>query len=81
MNVKSVLVTIALFALLILPFESSTAQSHGDQPGTSEKAPSVFVPVSTWEFDQVADGKQVVHDFVIQNKGDALLKISRVKTA
>ena len=80
MNVKSIPVIIALFALLVLPFGSHAAQSQSDQPTTSEKAASAFLPVSTWEFSQTADGKEVVHDFVIQNKGNAPLKISRVKT-
>ena len=80
MNVKSIAVIIALIALLILPFGSYAAQSQSDPSSTSENVVSAFVPVSTWEFDQVADGKEVVHDFLIQNKGNAPLKISRVKT-
>ena len=42
--------------------------------------PSAFLPVTQWEFDPVLDGAEVVHDFVIQNKGNAPLKIARVKT-
>ena len=50
------------------------------EAASATKAASAFLPVSTWEFEPVADGKQVVHDFVIQNKGNAPLNISRVKT-
>ena len=31
-------------------------------------------------FSEVLDGTNVVHDFVIQNKGTATLKVDRVKT-
>ena len=81
MKTKSIPVSMALFALLMLWSGVHSAQSQSDQPTASEKTPSVFVPVSSWEFDQVVDGKKVVHDFVIQNKGNAPLNISEVKTA
>jgi len=81
MRVKSIAVIIALSALLSLPFGLCAAEGQSDQPTTSEKAPSAFVPVSSWEFEQVVDGKKVVHDFVIQNKGSAPLNIAKVKTA
>jgi hypothetical protein len=45
------------------------------------KKPSAFFPVTQWEFDPVVDGAEVIHDFVIQNKGNASLNIARVKTA
>jgi hypothetical protein len=81
MRAKSIPVIIALSALLFLPLGLYTAEGQSDQPTTSEKTPSAFVPVSSWEFNQVVDGKKVVHDFVIQNKGNAPLNISKVKTA
>jgi len=43
-------------------------------------SPSVFVPEPRYEFAPVVDGREVAHDFVIQNKGDAPLIIERVKT-
>lgn len=42
--------------------------------------PSVFFPQTQHEFSPVLDGTQVVHDFVIQNKGAATLEVERVKT-
>ena len=46
----------------------------------SEKTPAIYLPVSQWDFEPVVDGTSVVHDFVVQNKGDAPLNISKVKT-
>ncbi len=44
-------------------------------------APVAFLPEKIFEFKPTLGGKEVVHDFVVQNKGDALLKIEKVKTA
>jgi hypothetical protein len=46
----------------------------------SDKTPKAFLPVTKWEFEPVADGQHVVHEFIIQNKGNAPLNIERVKT-
>jgi hypothetical protein len=42
--------------------------------------PSAFFPATSYEFSPVLDGTKVMHEFVIQNKGNALLKVERVKT-
>ena len=44
------------------------------------KLPAVYLPVFRYEFDPVLEGQEVTHDFVIQNKGDAPLKVQKVKT-
>ena len=44
------------------------------------KSPSAFFPASSYEFEQVVDGTKVMHDFIVQNRGTAPLKIERVKT-
>ena len=44
------------------------------------KLPSAYLPSAHFEFEPVVEGKEVVHDFVIQNKGAALLKVPSVKT-
>lgn len=46
---------------------------------TDAAKPSVYVPEPTYKFDEVVDGSQVIHDFIIQNKGDAPLDITKVK--
>ena len=42
--------------------------------------PSAFFPTTSYEFSPVLDGSKVVHEFVLQNKGNAPLKVERVKT-
>jgi len=42
--------------------------------------PSAHLPVVRYEFAPVMEGREVVHDFVVQNKGSAPLEIQKVKT-
>jgi hypothetical protein len=42
--------------------------------------PSAFFPANSYEFSPVLDGTKVMHEFVIQNKGNALLTVEKVKT-
>ena len=46
----------------------------------NDAAPSVFFPETHFEFSPVLENATVVHDFVIQNKGNATLNVDRVKT-
>jgi hypothetical protein len=49
--------------------------------GTQDQStPSAVFPETSYEFLPVLDGAKVVHEFVIQNKGTAPLKVERVKT-
>ena len=42
--------------------------------------PVVHLPAQRYEFKPVMEGQEVVHDFVVQNKGLAPLEIQKVKT-
>ncbi|MCP4353971.1 MAG: DUF1573 domain-containing protein [Desulfobacterales bacterium] len=42
--------------------------------------PSAFVPGISFEHPTVAEGVEITHDFVIQNKGTAPLNIKKVRT-
>ena len=46
----------------------------------SLKLPLVYLPAKRYEFTPVMEGKEIVHDFVVQNKGSALLEIQKVRT-
>ena len=46
----------------------------------AESAPVAFIQDTDYEFSMVLDGSKITHEFVIQNKGDAILKIEKVKT-
>jgi hypothetical protein len=44
------------------------------------KLPLAYFPAASYEFTPVVEGQEVSHNFVIQNKGAALLEVQRVKT-
>jgi hypothetical protein len=44
------------------------------------KLPLAHLPALRYEFEPVLEGRQVTHDFVVQNKGSATLEIQKVKT-
>ena len=46
----------------------------------ADTAPEAFVPQKHHTFPSTMDGAKVLHDFIIQNKGDAPLKITKVRT-
>lgn len=46
----------------------------------AEKHPTIFVPQDTYEFETVPAGQTVIHDFIIQNTGDAPLIIEEVES-
>jgi hypothetical protein len=70
----------ATFVLLLFTFGLPAAQDESNQSTAYEPTPSAFLPVTKWEFNPIVEGEEVIHDFVIQNKGDALLNVSKVKT-
>ena len=72
MRSKALLV-FAVFAQLIL----ITSLAVGAQ---EDSKPSAFFPQTDYEFSPVLDGEQVEHEFLVQNKGSAVLTIERVKT-
>ncbi|NQV03837.1 MAG: hypothetical protein HQ542_14395 [Bacteroidia bacterium] len=45
-----------------------------------QKSASAFVATPMYEFEPVADGTEITHDFIIQNKGNAFLKVEKVKS-
>jgi len=46
----------------------------------SLKLPLAFLPADRYQFDTVVEGQEVAHDFMVENKGSAPLKIQKVKT-
>ena len=68
---------ILLVFLFLIILRAGGLPAVESQPAGS---PTIFVPEPRYEFAPVVDGREVAHDFVIQNKGDAPLIIERVKT-
>lgn len=88
MRTKAIVMLIAVWCMLfsVIPSyaddkaaQPQTAQPASVPPVSPEKAPAVFLPEEKYEFQPVAEGVEVVHDFVVQNKGTADLEILAVK--
>lgn len=66
---------ITLLACLML---MTAVCSWAETPKTAERQPLISVEEPVYTFPEVLDGKKVVHDFIIKNKGAAVLKIDHV---
>lgn len=60
--------------------KSDAAKADSEQKKDGGTSASVFFPAPAYEFASAVDGTDVVHDFVIMNKGTDLLKVEKVKT-
>ncbi|MBR9985607.1 MAG: hypothetical protein KFF68_06820 [Desulfosarcina sp.] len=63
---------IIALSMVWAPFGCLADQSQSPQ------GPSAFLPVSIYEFAPVVEGTQVVHEFILQNRGDAPLEIIKI---
>jgi hypothetical protein len=76
---KEFMMKIKTFAVLsvalFLTLSVTVCFGAQDEPNAT-----AFFPETSYEFSAVLDGAKVVHEFVIQNKGTATLKVDRVKT-
>ena len=68
----AVLLGCTLFALSALSVTSFAKEEAG-------QVPSLFFPAPKYEFEEVLEGDEVLHDFAIRNRGKAPLKLLRVK--
>ena len=73
MKFKAVLIVIAGVFLL--------APISGADTTPAPQPPSAFLPITTFNFPEVVEGTQVVHDFIILNKGTGTLNIQKVETS
>ena len=69
--------------------EQSTGKDRPKDPAMADrveilqvtlKLPIIHLPAQRYEFEPVLEGSKVIHDFVVQNKGSAMLEIQKVKT-
>ena len=56
--------------------DSQTAEGEA----AAEAVPELFIPEKSHQFENVAAGQTVTHDYILYNKGTAPLDITRVKT-
>ncbi|MBU0990932.1 MAG: DUF1573 domain-containing protein [Proteobacteria bacterium] len=69
--------TIPVLFMLTVMFLASTCPLHANE--SADKMPLAFAVEPEFEFQPVVAGKEVLHDFIIRNKGTDVLKIEKVK--
>lgn len=67
--------TLLLFTLICLCPNLGQSETTDSRTG-----PKAYLPESVFEFQPVAEGTEVVHEFVLYNKGDEPLDILNVKS-
>jgi len=85
MNTKTLAFAILLICVATGAFavESATPDAAPATAGPENAPPAlttVLAPEPVYEFPPVLDGDEVVHDFIIQNKGQTEISIDRVRT-
>lgn len=73
MKFRNLGISLFVCCILWLPVVSFSAEND-------QKSPDAFFPEVRYEFASVAEGKEVTHDFIVQNKGTAPLLIEKVRT-
>ena len=73
MKFKTLFTLVFTFCILFFAIFSSTAED------IAQELPCAFLPTDSYEFASVVDGAIIMHDYVIQNRGNAPLKILKVK--
>jgi len=74
LRLKKLIAVIFVFCILF-----SITVSFGAEENTLQ-SPFAFVQAGLHEFAPVLDGTRITHDFIIQNKGTAPLKIEKVRS-
>lgn len=66
---------VAWFSVILLLVSYSL--SHGDN---RQDQPNAVMLNNSYQFDKIPDGIKIVHDFVLQNRGNAPLEIPKIHT-
>ena len=57
-----------------------TVSAAHEKKSTPQASASAYFPELKYEFEAVVEGIKATHDFMVQNKGTAVLKIKNVRT-
>ena len=68
-----------LVLVFAVSFLFPAANSFGGKENPLQ-VPSAYAPAEVYQFGSVLEGTGITHDFIIQNRGTAPLKIERVKS-
>lgn len=69
-----------MFLIAIICVFSMVTVSRADTT-PAPQFPSAFLPITAFNFPEVVEGTEVVHDFIILNKGAGPLNIQKVETS
>ena len=74
-----------MFALFVWFSSAQVLQAADDNstssapPVVSEASPSISVAEDVYDFGEVTEGGEVIHDFTVKNTGQAPLEIKQVR--
>lgn len=74
MKVKRILPVVLACYLII--FVTGLCRADQESPG----APVAYFPEKNYMFKPVVEGTEIIHDYIVQNKGSATLLVKKVKT-
>jgi len=74
MKIKNLFFFFLLFFLLLNLNASLKAENNVNT------YPSAYLPLDNYEFNEVVEGTEIDHYFIIQNKGTAPLNVEKVET-
>ena len=81
-KMKRCMKVVSLCLGMVLFFSSGFAWTSG--PGVEKKeaatSPSLSLPEPEFVFSQVVEGTEILHDFIVVNRGAATLEIQKVRT-
>lgn len=75
MRISGIILTVVVTCACIALHGSAFSEPEA----VADAFPKVRLPEPKYEFSDIVEGRPVVHDFVIQNKGNATLDIEKVK--
>ena len=73
-HVKVLCCITVLFLFLSTTLIAETAVKNK----TDKLSPVLVLPQSKYVFPQVVEGKEIIHDFIVQNKGKVTLEIKKI---
>ena len=73
MKFKTLLISVTCFFLILTVSRADTTPAP--------QLPDAFFPITNFNFPEVVEGTEIVHDFIILNKGAGPLTIKKVGTS
>ena len=80
--VLAIIVVPRVFAQADQPVQIITVQQNRENPSQLQvpaaEKPEIFIPRPNYDAGEVWEGDEVIHTFIIENRGTALLEIAKV---